>query len=116
MYFQSLQVWQKAFDLTSTIHILLKSFPIEERYALTEQMRRSSLSIVSNIAEWNGRSWNSEYSYFLSIAKGSCSELAAQILLAERFGYISPEYSQKNLEIIEEIIRMLHGMIKKFRE
>lgn len=115
MYFQSLQVWQKAFDLTSTIHILLKSFPDEERYALTDQIRRSSLSIISNIAEWNGRSGNTEYAYFLGIAKGSCSELAAQMLLAERFGYIGHEETENNLNILEEIIKMLHGMIQKFK-
>jgi four helix bundle protein len=69
MYFQNLQVWQKAFELASTIHILLRSFPAEEKYALTDQMRRSSLSIVSNIAEGNRRSGNAEYAQFLSIAK-----------------------------------------------
>ena len=71
-YFQNLIVWKKA-------------FPRDEQYSLIDQMRRASLSIVSNIAEGSGRGTDPEHKHFLHIAKGSCMELATQVLLAEEF-------------------------------
>ncbi len=111
-YFESLEVWKKAFWITERIYPLLKLFPEDEKFALTSQIRRSALSVVSNIAEGNGR-WNdSEYAYFLRIAKWSCAELATQILLSEKFGYISDKESREILDVLEEINKMLFSMIQ----
>ncbi|MBP6921441.1 four helix bundle protein [Candidatus Gracilibacteria bacterium] len=111
-YFESLQVWQKAFGITERIYVLLKSFPEEEKFALSSQIRRSAISIVSNIAEGNGRGSDKEYAYFLKIAKGSCSELATQILLAAKFNYITDENAKDILGTLEEINKMLFSMIQ----
>lgn len=112
-YFQNLIVWQKAFLLSKKIHECTKHFPRDEQYALTDQMRRASLSIVSNIAEWSGRWTNSEHKHFLHIAKGSCMELATQILLAQEFWYISAtQVTDEIIWLIEEITKMLYAMIK----
>lgn len=67
-YFEKLIVWQKAYELCKRIHILIKKFSKEEQYALTDQLRRSSLSIVSNIAEGSSRSSDAEKRHFLSMA------------------------------------------------
>jgi four helix bundle protein len=111
-YFESLQVWQKAFWITESIYVLLKSFPEEEKFALSSQIRRSAISIVSNIAEGNGRWSDNEYAYFLKIAKWSCSELATQILLAAKFNYIKDENAKDILGTLEEINKMLFSMIQ----
>jgi four helix bundle protein len=111
-YFESLQVWQKAFWITERIYTLLKSFPEEEKFALSSQIRRSAISIVSNIAEGNGRGSETEYAYFLKIAKWSCSELATQLLLAEKFNYIKNDEAKEILGTLEEINKMLFSMIQ----
>jgi four helix bundle protein len=77
-------------------------------------MRRSSLSIVSNIAEWSGRWTDPEHKYFLHIAKGSCMELATQVLLAQEFWYIKDSaVADEIIWLIGEITKMLYAMIKK---
>jgi four helix bundle protein len=113
LYYQNLEVWKKAFLLAQKIHLLLKNFPKEEQYALTDQIRRSSISIASNIAEWSGRGWDAERIHFLHIAKGSAMELHTQILLAEKFGYISTLQLEEIIELNEEVIKMLYGMVSK---
>ena len=72
---EDLIVWQKAMDLTTEIYRLVKFLPREETYALSDQMRRAALSIPSNIAEGHGRNSNKEFANFLSIARGSLTEL-----------------------------------------
>lgn len=112
-YFQNLIVWQKAFLLSQKVHICIKNFPNEEKYALIDQMRRSSLSIVSNIAEWSGRWTNPEYKHFLHIAKWSSMELATQILLSDKFGYFpNDDVKEELLSLIEEVVKMLYTMIQ----
>jgi four helix bundle protein len=112
-YYRNLAVWKKAFELNKIIHILLEKFPEKEKFALTDQMRRASLSIASNIAEWSGRWSSADYARFLQIAKWSAMELETQLLLAEEFSYISHEEMENCLSIIDEIIRMIFWMIKK---
>ncbi len=111
-YFQNLIVWQKAFLLCEKVHICINDFPSEEKYALIDQMRRASLSVVSNIAEGSGRWTDAEHKHFLHIAKGSCMELATQILLAKKFWYIAEDIETELLWLVEEIIKMLYAMIQ----
>ena len=72
---EDLIVWQKAMDLTIEVYRLVKFLPREETYALSDQMRRAAVSIPSNIAEGHGRNSNKEFANFLSIARGSLTEL-----------------------------------------
>jgi len=106
--YQELEVWKKSIDLSERIYELTKSFPKEEKYGLKSQMRRSSVSVPSNIAEGAGRNTKGEFRQFLGIAVGSLFELETQLLLAERFKYIR-EINQE-LENIESLKKMLSGL------
>lgn len=113
LYFENLIVWQKAFLLAKNIHTILKWFPKEELYALTDQMRRCSTSIASNIAEWSWRWTNNEKNHFYHIAKGSAMELQTQLLLAREFNYIDVWTQEELTGIIEEVVKMLYAMTQK---
>lgn len=114
--YKDLIVWQKAMDLADEVYRLTKAFPHEEKYALTDQLHRTVVSIPSNIAEGKGRTSLAEYLHFLSIAKGSLYEVETQLLLAIRFAYISKERAQKALDLREEISKMLSALITKLRQ
>jgi four helix bundle protein len=114
--FRDLVVWQKAHQLVLETYASTKSFPVEERFGLTSQIRRSSSSIPSNIAEGCGRRGNSEFHRFLQVAMGSASELEYQLLLAHDLKYVaSTEYEPLN-ECLIEVKRMLASLISKVDE
>ncbi len=81
--FKDLVVWQRSIELTVAIYQLSSTFPDSERFGLSNQMRRASVSVASNIAEGYGRSTKGEYVLFLGHARGSCSELETQIVIAK---------------------------------
>jgi four helix bundle protein len=110
--FRELKVWQKARQLVRQVYITTKEFPKEELFALTIQMRRSAISIASNIAEGCGRSSDKQLAYFLDISKGSASELECQLLLSFDLGYIDNESLQELFRNLEEIQRMVQGFKK----
>ena len=111
--FRSLIVWRKAHELTLAVYKASKQFPSEERYGLTSQMRRSSASIPTNIAEGCGRGSNREFQRFLQIAFGSASELDYQLVLATDLAFMSqPVYDDLYSKLIE-IRRMLAALIRK---
>ena len=113
--YQDLKVWQKAMDLVEIIYELSKSFPDEEKFGLTSQIRRSAVSIPSNIAEGSGRSSKKEFLQFLSIATGSLFELDTQIMITKRTGIIdSTKQSEMSLRI-EEIHRMIFGLMNSLK-
>ncbi|MBI5096602.1 MAG: four helix bundle protein [Nitrospirae bacterium] len=89
--YKELKVWQKAYHLCIEIYKITKDFPKEERYVLTSQVRRASVSVPSNIAEGYGRKTTREYIQALYVAYGSNCELETQILLSGDLGYIKPE-------------------------
>ena len=111
--FTELVVWQKAMELVKAVYELSKAFPPDERYALTDQLRRAVVSIPSNIAEGSGRSSNADYAHFLSIARGSLYETMTQLRVAVDLGYIS-SLSEKVNALIDEVGRMLGAMLKKY--
>ena len=111
--YKQLVVWQKAMELVKVVYALAKKFPVDERYALTDQLRRAVVSIPSNIAEGNGRASNADYAHFLSIARGSLYETMAQLEIAEGLGYIGKP-SQELEVLVSEVGRMLTTMIKRF--
>ena len=113
--YKDLTVWQKSMDLVEEIYALVKKLPKEETYALSDQMRRAAISIPSNIAEGKTRNSVKEYVNFLSIARGSLSELNTQILICIRLHYFSEEEANNAMTICEETGRMLWGLIEKLK-
>lgn len=104
--YKDLVVWQKAIDLTIEIYSLTNLFPKEEMYGLVSQIRRSAVSIPSNIAEGQARKYHQQFSHFLSIAQGSLAELETHIIIAMKLGYIAGE--QKDLfDMMHSIGKMI---------
>lgn len=86
---KELKVWRKSIELSTDIYKAMINFPADEKYGLTSQIKRSAISIPSNIAEGAGRNSNKEFIYFLGIANGSCFELLTQIVIAMKLELIS---------------------------
>jgi len=108
-----LRVWQGAMDLVEEIYKITALFPKDELYALTNQMRRAAVSVPSNIAEGAARNGSKEFLYFLSIARGSLSELETQLQIAVRLGYMKKESFPSN---IDTIFGLLGGLMKSIRK
>ncbi len=104
--FKELKIWNKAIDLASEVYRATLNFPSEEKFGLTSQIRRCSVSIASNIAEGAGRNTNGEFRQFLGIANGSCYELQTQLILSNKLKLIDNEITNKLLSEIEEIQKM----------
>ena len=113
--FEDMVVWQKGIDLVQLIYRFTKSFPKEELYALSDQMRRSAVSIPSNIAEGQQRNSLNEYIHFLSIAKGSTGELYTQLVICGRLCYLSQEQLSTAIDLTNQISRMLFSLITKLK-
>ena len=110
--FNKLTIWQKSHHLTLLIYSISQSFPKQEMYGLTSQMRRSSSSIPTNIAEGCGRSSNIEMRRFLVISSGSGSELHYQLILARDLNYITENiYKELSGQLID-IRKMITAFIK----
>jgi len=113
--FRKLQVWHRAHHLTLDVYRATSSFPKEEIYGLTNQLRRASASIGANIAEGCGRNTDAELARFLSIAIGSANELDYHLLLARDLGYLQPTtYDQLSSEA-QAVSRMLAIFIDRLR-
>ena len=110
--YKELNVWQKSYKLCLHIYKVTKRFPKDEMYGLTSQIRRSAVSIPSNIAEGYGRKTTLEYVRFLYIAYGSACELETQTMISVDLGYVGKEMLQKIREEIGDVERMLKAMIK----
>jgi four helix bundle protein len=108
--FKDLVVWQRAIQLTLT-----SKFPVDERFGLTNQMRRASVSIASNIAEGYGRSTRGEYVQFLGHARGSCCEVETQIVIAKALGFGKPVEISSAEALCNDVGRLLGGLIKSQR-
>ncbi len=114
-HFRELIVWQRSLQLSVAIYDLTKDFPREETYGLTSQMRRASVSILSNIAEGHGRSSRVQLAHFVSMAKGSCYELEAQLCLVQELGYGLPTKKARAESLRDEVSRMLYSMLGKLQ-
>ena len=114
--FRNLQIWQKSMTLTTNIYIATKNFPKEEIFALTSQIRRSSISIPSNVAEGFGRDSNKEYLRFLNISIASLFELQTQLEIGKNIEYLTEVEFNKIYEDTRELERMLVSFIKKIKE
>lgn len=108
--FEKLDVWHKAIELADLIYVETRRFPAEERYGLTNQLRRAAVSISSNIAEGSSRSSNTDFARFIEVAAGSVFEVASQIFVARRQDLLSEHQFQTIYTAAEEIGRMLSGL------
>ncbi|WP_031514140.1 four helix bundle protein [Desulfofalx alkaliphila] len=104
-------VWQKAHQLVLKTYDLTKSFPKEELFGLTSQIRRAAVSIPSNIVEGKARGSNKEYKRFLLMARGSLEEVKYQLLLAKELKYIDENRYKEALKSAEEVGRLLNGLM-----
>ena len=109
---RDLIVWQEAMDLVASVYELTKSFPREETYGLTAQMRRASVSVPANIAEGQGRRLGREFHQFLANARGSLMELDTHLELALRVGYIDLQQHDTVQERVAEVGRLLNGLMR----
>ena len=109
---KDLDLWKISVDLVTIIYQLTSSFPKEEIFGLTNQMRRASVSIPSNIAEGAARNYNKEFLQFLYIALGSQQELDTQLLIAKNLKFISEEQYNNTLIEIQSVGKLLNGLIK----
>lgn len=110
--FEKLNVWQKSKDLAITVYKFTEKFPNEERFGLISQIRRSSISVVSNIAEGTGRNSNKGKARFTEIAFASLMELLNQLIIAYELSFISKDQYESTRKDIEEISRMLNALRK----
>ncbi len=111
--FHQLAIWQQSHKLALKIYKALKSFPKDEIFGITAQMRRSSSSIPTNIAEGCGRMSDAELKRFLIYSSGSCSELEYQTLLSKDLGYLPEEISTEITNDIIQIRKMIFAFINK---
>jgi four helix bundle protein len=110
--FEQLKIWQKAMDIVEKCYLASEDFPREEKYGLTSQLRRSAISVPSNISEGAGRNTNGEFKQFLGIANGSSFELLTQLYLSKRLNLISEESVRPIINEVIEITKMNFSLQK----
>ncbi len=113
--FKKLSIWQKSHQLTLKIYAATKTFPKDEIFGIVSQIRRSSTSVPTNIAEGCGRDSDAELIRFLTIASGSVSELEYQVLLSKDLGYLSIIFHEELTNEIIIIRKMIYAFIQKLR-
>jgi four helix bundle protein len=114
--YRDLIAWQKAMLLARRAYALTESLPKREAYGLADQIRRSSVSIASNIAEGHGRLTDLQFRHFLGNARGSLYEMQTQVELAIELGYMNKEKGNELLEQGHEVARIMNGLIKSLRQ
>ena len=111
--FRDLEIWQRGIVLTEAVYESTKVFPKEELYGLVAQLRRTAVSIPSNIAEGFARRHNKEYKQFLHISLGSCAESTTQVIISSKLRYIADKAADDMVNEVEEISRITMSLIKK---
>ena len=114
--FRDLEVWQRAMQLTVAIYRLTKDFPREEQYGLTAQIRRSAVSIPSNIAEGQGRASTGEFRQFLAIARGSNCEVQTQLEIARVLEFGESKLLEEAEALSNKVRKMLFGIMESLNE
>ncbi|NVK84316.1 MAG: four helix bundle protein [Cytophagia bacterium] len=110
--YKELKVWQEAIDLTESIYLVSAKFPSEEKFGLTSQIRRASVSVPSNISEGSGRNSKGEFKQFLGIANGSLCEVETQLIIAEKLNIVN---ESEELEGLFDKIDHIQKMIFKLK-
>jgi four helix bundle protein len=114
--FEKLETWQKAIAFTDLVYELTRNFPADERFGLTNQMRRAAVSISSNIAEGAARNSKNDYARFLEIATGSLFEVVSQSFVSKRQGFLSESDFNRLYSAAEEQGKMLSGLRRSVLE
>ena len=114
--YKELIVWQKSMDLVEEVYNLTSSFPAEEKFGLTSQIRRCVVSIPSNIAEGTGRKSKKVFRHFLEISNGSINELKTQLEISKRIGFLSEEDLEETFDLCDEVQKMTFTLIKKYSD
>ncbi len=109
---KELKIWKKSISLAKSIYLLTEELPSDEKYGLVSQIKRSAISISSNIAEGAGRNSNKEFKHFLSIANGSAYELQTQLILIMELDLLSKEKVQPTIDLLTEIQKMNYSLQK----
>lgn len=112
---KEIKMWHKAIDLAADVYKMLSNFPVDERYGLTSQAKRSAISIASNIAEGAGRNSDKEFIHFLGVANGSSYELQTQLIIANRLALINDTDVSNLLEQLDELQKMNYGFQRKLK-
>lgn len=107
---EKLDVWRNAIDFVVTVYRMTDSFPKEEKFGLTSQIRRAAVSVPANIAEGAARQSGKEFVYFLSNAQGSASELETELLIAHRLGYLGENSYHEMRATMDSLGRMIFGL------
>ncbi len=114
--YKELLIWQKGIRIVVQVYKLTQSFPKEEIYALTSQLKRASVSIPSNIAEGFGRQTDKSFNHFLNISRGSLNEIETQLIIAKELGFIQDENLLNDLLLtIEEESKMINAFAKNLK-
>ena len=113
--YRDLEVWKRGVDLVELVYKLTQSFPPEERFGLTSQLRRAAVSISSNIAEGWGRGSTKDYMHFVRIARSSLLEIETQLIIAHRLGYLSEDELNASLQETEVESKKLLSLIRSLR-
>ena len=113
--YRELIAWQKAMDFVMEVYKISRTFPREELHGLSTHLRRSAVSIPSNIAEGQARYSPSEFYHFLGRARGSLVEVETQLLISQNLGYFIPEHGKQLLDKAAEVGRILSGLIAAIR-
>ena len=113
--YTDLKLWQKSIQFVIRIYQDTEDFPKREYYGLAAQIRKSAVSIASNIAEGSARHSDKEFNQFLIISRGSLAELYTQLLIAQGCGYIDREMLDQSLATMNEIGKMLHALRKTLK-
>ena len=113
--YRDLIVWQQSMQLVKQVYQLTKSFPHDEMYGLSSQVRRASVSVASNIAEGQGRQSRPEFYQFLSKARGSLMEVETQILIASELSYATSTKCDELLVLTARIGRLLNGLMSSLK-
>ena len=115
--YKDLLIWQKGITIVNLIYQLVRSFPQEELYALTSQLKRASISIPSNIAEGYGRNTDKSFSHFLDISRGSLFEIETQLHIANELGFVTTQHLYNEiLSQIEEESKMINAFSKTLKK
>jgi four helix bundle protein len=112
---EKLDVWKMAVDFVVRIYDCTRTFPAEEKFGLTSQIRRAAVSIPANIAEGAARQYSKEFLQFLSIAQGSASELETELLIAQKLGFIEKQSYEQLYNELNTIARKIVGLSNHVR-
>lgn len=113
---ERLDLWNSSIDFSVEIYTATETFPKREWYGLAQQVRKAAVSIASNIAEGSARKSNKEFLHFLTIAQGSASEVASQMLIAKRLGYVDNKSYVHFYKQTDSIGKMITGLQKSIRK